>query len=65
MDFTLQMENIFKFFSLSLNGEHLDLIIKLKKKFMGDLNLFGCFIKDFLTIENKNKIPKDENTQFG
>ncbi len=61
MDYILQMENLYKFFSLSLSAQNMLAMIKLKKDFNNDLNLFGCFIKDFLTIENSGQIPSDEN----
>lgn len=61
MDYIIQMEKLFKFLELSLELEEKIELINIKKDFNNDLNLFGCFVKDFLTIENSGKISKDEN----
>ncbi len=66
MDYIDQMEKLYKFFALTLSAEQMYRTIELKRKFSNDLNLLGCFIKDFLTIENSFKVPLDENiyTEF-
>lgn len=61
MDYVIQMENLYKFFALSLNAKNMCTMVKLKRNFNNDLNLLGCFIKDFLTIENSGHAPLDEN----
>ena len=61
MDYIIQMEKLFKFFELTLELEEKIKLLNIKKEFNNDLNLLGCFIKDFLVIENSGKISKDEN----
>ncbi len=60
MDYIEQIEKLYKYFALKLEPKHLFSVTKLKGKFSNDLNLLGCFIKDFLTIENSFNIPDDE-----
>ncbi len=61
MDYTAQIEKLFKYFDLSLEFENKVIITKLKQNFNNDLNLFGCFIKDYLTIKCPNKEIEDIN----
>lgn len=61
MDYIVQMENLYKFFSLSLNAQNMQTVFELRRKFNNDYNLLGCFIKDFLTLENKDLVIKDSN----
>lgn len=61
MDYIVQMENLYKFFSLSLSTQNMQKMLKLKRKFNNDFNLLGCFIKDFLMLENKNPVINDNN----
>jgi len=61
MDYISQSEKLFKFFELELDlGQKLK-INEIRKKFCNDLNLFACFIKDYLTLKNSFIAPKDEN----
>lgn len=55
------MENLYKFFSLSLNAQNMQTVLNIKRKFNNDLNLLGCFIKDFLILENGFEKVKDKN----
>lgn len=61
MDYISQMEKLYKFLELNSSTEEKITLVHIKRKFNNDLNLFGCFIKDFLTIQNKGNIPEDEN----
>jgi len=61
MDYIIQMENLYKFFSLSLNAQNMQTMLKIKRKFNNDLNLLGCFIKDFLILENGSEKVNDNN----
>ena len=56
----MQTEKIFKYLDLNIEIEDKITISKIKQIFNNDLNLFGCFIKDFLMIKNPNKTIEDE-----
>lgn len=60
MDYIEQTEKLFKFLDFNLEFEAVREIYNLKHKFNNDLNLFGCFIKDYLIIVN-NKVSDDDN----
>ena len=60
MDYILQIEKMFKYLSFNLEMADMRTLSKLKKTFNNDLNLIGCYIKDFLTLENNGKISNDE-----
>ena len=60
MDYMVQTEKIFKYLDLNIEIEDKITISKIKQIFNNDLNLFGCFIKDFLMIKNPNKTIEDE-----
>ena len=59
MDYMVLIEKILKYFDLSLESENKILLFKIKQQFKNDLNLFGCFIKDFLIIKNPEKTIQD------
>ncbi len=59
MDYISQIEKLYSFFNLSLSIKEKQIVFNIKKKFSNDLNLLGCYIKDFLTIENNGKISQD------
>ncbi len=61
MDYILQMEKIMEYLKLNLDIELMRDILSVKRDFNNDLNLLGCFIKDFLNLENEGKITDDEN----
>ena len=61
MDYILQAEKLYKYFEFNLELESMQKVLEIKKKFNNDFNLIGCYIKDFLTIENNGKISDDEN----
>ncbi len=60
MDYIEQMEKLFKFMEFSLELEQIRGLYSIKRNCNNDLNLFGCFIKDYLTVVN-NKISDDES----
>jgi len=61
MDYILQTEKIIKYLEFNLEPQDIRKIKNnIKKTFHNDINLFGCFIKDILTIENDGKISEDE-----
>ena len=60
MDYILQTEKMFKYLSFNLEATDMRALGKLKKTFNNDLNLIGCYIKDFLTLENDGIISDDE-----
>ncbi len=60
MDYIEQMEKLFKFLDFNLEFEQVRSIYNIKHAFNNDLNLFGCFIKDYLTVVN-NKVSDDCN----
>ena len=61
MDYILQMEKLYKFFDFTLNLNEVRMMYNAKRKLNDDLNLFGSFIKDFLTIKNNGKVSDDES----
>ena len=61
MDYILQAEKICKYLEFNLETQDIRGIKNtIKKTFCNDLNLFGCFIKDILTLENSGKISDDD-----
>lgn len=60
MEYINQTEKIFKYLELNLDFKEKYFLLTLKRKFNNDLNLFGCFIKDYLIIKNKGIVSKDE-----
>ena len=64
MEYILQTEKIFKYLDLNLDAEEKLSLIKLKRKFNNDLNLLGCFIKDFLIFKNNGKTLKNDDIYF-
>lgn len=60
MDYISQIEKLYKYLSLSLEAKDFKLFLKLKKTFNNDLNLMGCYIKDFLTLENSGNMSADD-----
>ena len=61
MDYILQAEKICKYLEFNLETQDIRGIKNtIKKTFCNDLNLFGCFIKDILTLENEGKISDDD-----
>lgn len=60
MDYIEQIEKLFKFLDFNLEFEQMRYIYTIKRDFNNDLNLFGCFIKDYLIAVN-GKIPNDKN----
>lgn len=61
MDYILQMEKIIKYLEFNLELELMQDILSVKRDFNNDLNLLGCFIKDFLYLENDGRMTSDEN----
>ena len=53
------MEKLFKFLEFNLETDKLLVLNKLKRKFSNDLNLLGCFIKDYLIIKTSGFVPDD------
>ena len=61
MDYILQAEKIIKYLEFNLEFQDIRRIREIIKNiFHNDLNLFGCFLKDFLTIENRGEVPDDD-----
>ncbi len=61
MDYIIQAEHICKYLEFNLDSQDIRGIKNtIKKTFCNDLNLFGCFIKDILTLENSGKISDDD-----
>ena len=60
MDYIEQMEKLFKFLDFNLEFEQAREIYGIKHLFNNDLNLFGCFIKDYLFTVN-GKFSDDDN----
>lgn len=58
MDYIFQVEKIFKFLEFNLDFQEAQLLMYIKRRFNNDLNLFGCFIKDYIIV-NTLKIPDD------
>ena len=61
MDYILQAEKLYKYFEFNLELDSMRKVLEIKKKFNNDFNLIGCYIKDFLTIENNGKISDDDS----
>ncbi len=61
MEYISQIEKLYKFFEFTLDFEEVHLMYKMKHSFNDDLNLIGCFFKDFLTIKQDGVIPDDES----
>lgn len=60
MDYILQIEKLDKYLDFNIEAQDKLLIKQLYMSFNNDLNLVGCYIKDFLTLENNGKISDDE-----
>ena len=61
MDYILQAEQICKYLEFNLEPQDIRGIKNtIKKIFCNDLNLFGCFIKDILALENEGRISSDD-----
>ncbi len=60
MEYMSQIEKLYKFFEFTLEFEDVRLMYKMKHSFNNDLNLIGCFLKDFLTIKRNGIIPDDK-----
>ena len=60
MDYVLQIEKLLKYLELNLEFQDMYFVKNLIRRFNNDLNLFGCFLKDFLIITNDGKISNDE-----
>ena len=61
MDYILQIEKLFKYFEFNLNLEETRILYKIKRNFNNELNLLGCFVKDYLTIKNSGNVSEDNN----
>ena len=62
MDYILHTEKIVKYLEFNLELKDIRTIKNtIKKTFCNDLNLFGCFIKDILILENQGIASDDEN----
>ena len=65
MDYILQAEKICKYLEFNLDTQDIRAIKNtIKKTFCNDLNLFGCFIKDILLLENQDKDYDDIYNDF-
>lgn len=60
MDYILQIEKLDKYLDFNLDIKDKLLLKQLHASFNNDLNLIGCFLKDFLTLENNGKISEDD-----
>lgn len=60
MDYILQIEKLDKYLDFNIEAHDKLIVKQLFMSFNNDLNLIGCFVKDFLTIENNGKISDDE-----
>lgn len=61
MDYIKQTENIFDYLKFNCDFDELEKLIHLKRDFNNDLNLIGCFIKDYLILNHKESNFEDEN----
>ena len=61
MDYILQIEKLFKYFEFNLNLEETRILYKIKRNFNNELNLLGCFVKDYLTIKNSGNVSEDSS----
>lgn len=60
MDYIEQIEKLYKYFEFNLEFNLMRSLINMKHDFNDDLNLIGCFIKDFLTAKNSGIVSDDE-----
>lgn len=51
MEFENQVEKIFNYLKFNCEIDEIAKIIEFKRQFQGDLNLVGCYLKDYLILE--------------
>lgn len=61
MDYINQIEKLFNYLKFNCEFDELEILLKLKKNFNNDLNLIGCFIKDYLILHHKKTNFSDED----
>ena len=61
MEYINQIECLYNFFNLKLSSEQMKIALDIKKSFNNDLNLLGCFFKDYLILRNPCSIPDDSD----
>ncbi len=59
MDYTEFVEKVLSYLKFNLEFEELEKILVLKRSFNNDLNLIGCFLKDYLILKNNNENFED------
>jgi len=60
MEYIEQVERIYKYFEYNLDFNFMRSMIEMKHEFNNDLNLIGCFFKDYLIVKNPSKVPDDD-----
>ena len=61
MDYMEQVEKLYKYFEYNLDLNLMRSLIELKHNYNNDLNLVGCYLKDFLIIKSGKKIKSDND----
>ena len=59
MEYLEQVEKLYKYLEFNLEIELMHSMIDLKHRFNNDLNLIGCFLKDYLIVKTNKKLPND------
>lgn len=59
MDYIDQVEKLYKYFEFNLELNLMRSLIEMKHDFNDDLNLIGCFIKDYITVKNSGIVSDD------
>ena len=52
MDYIEQVEKVFNYLKFNLEFDELEKLLNFKKIFNNDLNLIGCFLKDYLILHS-------------
>ena len=52
MDYIEQVEKVFNYLKFNLEFDELEKLLNFKKNFNNDLNLIGCFLKDYLILHS-------------
>lgn len=55
MDYIEQVEKVFNYLKFNLEFDELEKLLNFKKNFNNDLNLIGCFLKDYLILHSIRK----------
>ena len=58
MEYIDQIERLYKYFEFNLELNLMRSLVNLKHSFNNDLNLLGCFLKDYLVIQTNKKLDE-------